>query len=625
MRKGLGLGVALASALFLAPAGSAAVVNVNCARHDLQAKIDAAPPGTTLRVKGTCEPVLISKNLTLDGNPRATIDAAELGRPVTIIGAPVIVLRDFTLTGGRVTDGPGGGLMQAGGTLRLHRVSVVDNVVERYSAAGDIVLASGGGIASLTGSLTITESEVVGNRAVAAGEGRVDARGGGILRNGPLTMRDVQIERNRAVADSAQDTALALAGGAYVAGDLHVTFSRIAGNRAGAHTVDPGSVVSAFGGGIHVAGPSGVVLSRSTVAENRVVASGWDSSVVARGGGLSLGSDGGRIERTTLEGNEARALLPGTTGPVSADGGGASLRGPFTLRRVRVVGSLASARGGASAFAIAGGLSFTEDESRLVLSNVSRNRVAAQGGTSGVARGAGLGSTAELLTVIDSTVSANVAAAPTWLAEGGGMYADDGVGPSGALNLVSSTVSRNRAAGGFLGRGGGLVLASGDLPSEITNSTIAGNRVSGDSSEGGGISSTSDVQVVLTTIARNIAAQEGGIRATTLPVTLRGVIVASNQGGDCGGPTLVSVGRNVFGTASGCPAGGLDQVGPARLGALGAHGGPTQTVLIRRGSPARNSIPAAECPEERDQRGVARPQGTRCDSGAFERRRGRRP
>jgi hypothetical protein len=55
------------------------------------------------------------------------------------------------------------------------------------------------------------------------------------------------------------------------------------------------------------------------------------------------------------------------------------------------------------------------------------------------------------------------------------------------------------------------------------------------------------------------------------------------------------------------------------LGPLALNGGPTATMAIAPGSPAIDGVPTAGagCPAT-DQRGVRRPQGRRCDNGAFE-------
>jgi hypothetical protein len=65
-----------------------------------------------------------------------------------------------------------------------------------------------------------------------------------------------------------------------------------------------------------------------------------------------------------------------------------------------------------------------------------------------------------------------------------------------------------------------------------------------------------------------------------------------------------------------------------RLGPLADNGGPTMTIKLLRRSPALNAIPKATngCGTEitTDQRGVSRPQGKRCDIGAFEKKVRRR-
>jgi hypothetical protein len=57
-----------------------------------------------------------------------------------------------------------------------------------------------------------------------------------------------------------------------------------------------------------------------------------------------------------------------------------------------------------------------------------------------------------------------------------------------------------------------------------------------------------------------------------------------------------------------------------KLGALANNGGPTQTMAIASTSPAKNAIALDACDVTKDQRGVSRPQGSKCDIGAFERK-----
>ena len=54
------------------------------------------------------------------------------------------------------------------------------------------------------------------------------------------------------------------------------------------------------------------------------------------------------------------------------------------------------------------------------------------------------------------------------------------------------------------------------------------------------------------------------------------------------------------------------------LGPLTHNGGPTETKALLPGSVAIDAIPPEMCEADKDQRGVARPQGAACDVGAFE-------
>jgi hypothetical protein len=54
------------------------------------------------------------------------------------------------------------------------------------------------------------------------------------------------------------------------------------------------------------------------------------------------------------------------------------------------------------------------------------------------------------------------------------------------------------------------------------------------------------------------------------------------------------------------------------LAPLTSNGGPTQTLALLAGSPAIDAGDPACPPPATDQRGVSRPQGPRCDIGAFE-------
>jgi hypothetical protein len=104
---------------------------------------------------------------------------------------------------------------------------------------------------------------------------------------------------------------------------------------------------------------------------------------------------------------------------------------------------------------------------------------------------------------------------------------------------------------------------------------------------------------------------------------------------DCSGPgTLISGGHNLIGDDLGCTftAASGDQVGTSGspinplLVALANNGGFTKTMALKSGSPAINhgsplrpGSGGTAC-AAKDQRGVKRPQGPRCDIGAYERK-----
>jgi hypothetical protein len=188
--------------------------------------------------------------------------------------------------------------------------------------------------------------------------------------------------------------------------------------------------------------------------------------------------------------------------------------------------------------------------------------------------------------------------------------------------------------------GGGLDLETATGTDLIVNSTITGNDTSANgpnaTSAGGGAEVVADeLAVRLSTIARNDVvatgagafAGGGGLDVDSGATSLRGVILAANAavtGPNCFGP-VASRGFNVFGNNTGCtvtPA-GTDQTGtPPKLSELADHGGPTRTLALLAGSPAIDVIPVAACHTmaQKDQRLVPRPQGPRCDIGAFERK-----
>jgi len=550
----------------LASPASATTVSVNCTTGgDLQAKLDSVASGSTILVHGVClgNFIVDGKSVTIKGNPTATLDGNDLGRTLEIDNTvgKTIHLVGLTITGGVAPSGAG--ISKQAGRLTLSRTTVAGNLVE-----GDFGQPSGGGISSSKGNVTLTNSKVRGNRVLATGTATFALGGGLSLLNGNLT----------------------------------AIRSTISGNRTTAHPTAP--QFSAIGGGVYLDGGS-LVLQASTMSGNRVVASAA-GDMFAYGTAAYAGSIGHtKISGSLITGNVATA----TSSAASSQAGQTLylLNEPVSIARTRITDNSATATSPGGADAEAGG----------VYSQLG-------------------------LTLSDSTVDGNEISATSTgdkaLAEGGGIET------SQTTKVVRSTLSRNRvsartSASGFQANawgGGGYV---GDLTA--SNSTIALNAVSASSGPGGhayvdgaGLDASGCCSIVSSTIAGNSlsitgpsAGVYGGGLYTTSGMSIEGTILANNTsvtGPDCygssSGPT--SKGHNLIRKATGCnfTKAGTDKVGvDPKLGPLSSNGGPTQTMAIALGSPARDAIPTPY-PVKRDQRGVQRPQGPGCDIGAYERK-----
>ncbi len=215
--------------------------------------------------------------------------------------------------------------------------------------------------------------------------------------------------------------------------------------------------------------------------------------------------------------------------------------------------------------------------------------------------------------------------------------------------ISNSTFDRNKATNvGIPGGGGGAIANQGDVPMgsaeldtvmTVTNSSFDGNTAAG---FGGAIDSfgggTTAMNVISSTFTRNKANVDntgpegsGALQNGDVAFTVRNSLLVDNSvgfdgpnpgpGSDCGGFPFTSQGGNVLGGA----CNGFNAVGDVALediaqnqpcvGPLSANGGPTLTLPLLTCSVAIDHTTG--CPAT-DQRGVPRPQGVACDSGAFE-------
>jgi len=189
----------------------------------------------------------------------------------------------------------------------------------------------------------------------------------------------------------------------------------------------------------------------------------------------------------------------------------------------------------------------------------------------------------------------------------------------------------------FIGNGaqlGGAIYANMNSHISIVNSTFVLNYAK----QGGAIydRTSSRIAIAFSTFFGNFA-EEGGFlyqwwySAPNIPtLMLRNTIISNNNiGGSCvcadlSKPCRSDGGGNLTYPDNTCPG----TVAYPKLGPLADNGGVTKTMALLPGSPAIDA--AANCNDfpdysgvgpvvATDQRGVSRPQGPRCDIGAYER------
>jgi hypothetical protein len=623
--------VALIAALVLiAVPASGATIAVDCAHVDLQQKIDSAAPGSILAIKGTCVGnFVVAKNLTLKGNPTATLDGNDVDRTLTITGTRTVHLISLEITGGYAESAvlaKGGGIFSAGGVLTLSKVRVHGNVAVSGGTTTEGGSAWGGGISFAGGTLNVTDSKITDNWAISTNPHLVAAIGGGIQAAGTLSIVRSSVSANRVLGDSSDEEAHVSGGGiAHAGGSVTLTSSHVDGNRATGHGLGDGQSTTAEGGGVSINGGTTLSITHSTVSGNRLTArmTGVDSTADATGGAIRAQFAKGTASDSSFLGNRITGVS--SEGPAFALGGALSLspNQGFTLLRTRIVGSEASADAGLNGEGYGGGIWHSGTLS-LVSSTVAANTIHAHGRDQfGEGEGGGIRGDSGKLTVRNSTVDANRLLVGSDSADS--TASGGGISASGGLAISSSTVSGNVASAGSTGRAGGLSL-DGSATDSIVNSTIASNLAAGFHSNGGGIETKAHaLNITNSTVARNRAATAGGLIVTGGATALKATIVAkntANQSPDCKG-TISSAGHNLIGKTAGCTGFGSvasDKLNKdPKLGLLAANGGPTRTLSLLNGSPALNAIPPAQCDVTVDQRGVHRPQGANCDIGAFER------
>jgi Putative Ig domain len=404
----------------------------------------------------------------------------------------------------------------------------------------------------------------------------------------------------------------------------------------------------ADGGGILIESPGALTLATSTVANNAA----YD------GGGLYVSAGGqATIDNSTIDANSstdppgggffgggggilAAGTLTATGTAVSNNasanvGGGLDLKAAATLSGVQVNGN--------SAYYQGGGIFTSTPAGQTVAisgSTVSGNTVSPPPSYSGEVFGGGILAQGAL-TLSDSWVHDNSAANPNVNpstnpgGSGGGIfYFSEATNES--LNVNGSTIGPNNQATDGDGIGMEWDLAPGTA--NVTRSTIVANTHGAQSGLGGGLfvgaKMTANLRdVTLAQNAGGFAEGDGGnvYAVSGATATFENTLIAQPfEGGNCaaaGNPltTFSSMGGDEeygdTGSAHSCNFVAAHDtftstdLTSSQLLDLANNGGPTETMALAPGSPPVDT--GFGC-QPTDQRGVPRPQGSACDSGAYE-------
>lgn len=572
----------------------------NCTQADLQAALAGGGTavfacGGTLTLTST---ITISQNTVLDaGGYDVAILGGQAVRLFQVMPGVTFWIKGLTLAGGQVTgsngangdppspgqDAYGAGILNLGASLTLTGCTLSNNAVVGGNAGEETIYSNttttnggaayGAAIYSAGGVVNLTNCNITHNFATGGLGSQVNSFYGypgnsGEAFGGALYLTD---------------------GASATLEDVMVTSNSVTGGAPLSWNGSAGKGGDAAGGGIYATN-SAFVLSGSAFSGNLAQGGGFSASgdiASGLGSGVALGGC------VFLSSNSSAHIdLSAFTDSSALGGAGA---------RYQPAGA---GRGGAIFSAGQLGISDSIFEGDQSLGNLSISASAGQGGA--------IYSTSAL-TVNGCTFDNNSALGgrassetgnnpfPGAPGEGGALWS------SGSLLVTNSTLAANSATGGMggnfgpggAGAGGAILICGGTAT--LVNVTIATNRADG-----------------ATLMSSPPGPSEGGgLSVTNGAATVRGSILAySANGGDAWG-AVSDAGYSICsdGTVGFSAQGSVNQTDPL-LGALSNNGGPTPTMPLLVGSPARDAIPSGFPPT--DQRGVTRPQGPAADIGAFE-------
>lgn len=479
----------------------------------------------------------------------------------------------LTLSGGTFDDNfaydVGGALSVKGSGVTVCPV-ILENVTVTDNRAH-----SGGGVHLTGGEIIIDNSTISGNRATVLGGGISTA-----LFTVSGDIRNTQITQN--VAEASGD-----------GGGIHV--GRLATITLDATSAVTSNTAGEFGGGVYNDGQ--LLLDGGSINSNDALSGGGvyvdqNGTLTATGGSISHNdaTDGGGVfainqvilqDGATVSGNDATL------------GAGVYLHrlvsgqiGRLTTHNAHIDDNTSTGSGAGI---------YNDGFANLNGGTVSDNTAGGSGSGGGMALVEGTA------TISGVTFDANQASF-----FGGGVVS---LVATDAFSITHSTFSNNIAASG-----GGIYYILG-TSAFVANSTFSGNDVG---SQASGIYANADLTLTNVTVANGIG-DSGVVQAGAGVLTLENSIVANNAGDECDG-TITTNGLPNLATDATCNA--LIVNANPGLGVLQNNGGTTDTHALLVASPAIDSGDDATCNafpvSGVDQRGAPRPNGVRCDLGAYE-------
>lgn len=256
-----------------------------------------------------------------------TVNGAGSSRVFNInVGSGSVTIDTVNITGGKVTEENGGGILVQDGTLSLKNCNLISNTVVGSSS----VTAEGGAIYAAKGTLNLDSCVIDKNSATVSGKG-----GGISIGNASVTLTKCNVTSNLVIGSS---SVIAEGGGIYASkGTLSLDFCLLDKNSA---------TVSGNGGGIST-GDANVTLTNCIVTGNTVNRSGSYSVFSSRGGGLNASTGSLTLTDCIVSGN---GVIDSTDIKSTLQGGGIFSNDVVSLTRCELNNNKSRYGGGINVF-----------------------------------------------------------------------------------------------------------------------------------------------------------------------------------------------------------------------------------------------------------------------------------